>query len=195
MIYQEKIFTKEECDKIISYQNVYLDLIFRSKEPSIDLENRRIDNVGMVVKGKKLGKFFNVWDIVNDAESEWMFEKLFNWFSVVSKIERNPNNKPYGCSLHKYSKGDSFMKHKDYNERFPNRRWNLGIQLNEDYTGGEYICYDTNNKEIVLNKEVGTAIAYDASTLHEIKEILDGERYSIVLTIMKKDILEKMHLL
>ena len=31
MIYQEKIFTKEECDKIISYQNVYLDLIFRGK--------------------------------------------------------------------------------------------------------------------------------------------------------------------
>jgi len=57
MIYQEKIFTKEECDKIISYQNTYLDLLFRDKEPSIDLENRRIDNVSMVIKGKKLGKF------------------------------------------------------------------------------------------------------------------------------------------
>ena len=78
MIYQEKLFTKEECDKIISYQNVYLDLIYRSAEPSIDLENRRIDNVGIILKGKKLGKFFNVWDIVNNSESEWMFEKLFN---------------------------------------------------------------------------------------------------------------------
>jgi predicted 2-oxoglutarate/Fe(II)-dependent dioxygenase YbiX len=42
---------------------------------------------------------------------------------------------------------------------------------------------------------VGNAIAYDATTLHEIKEIVDGERWSIVLTILKKDILEKMHLI
>ena len=104
-------------------------------------------------------------------------------------------NKPAVCSLHKYSKGDSFMKHKDYNEKWPNRRWNLGIQLNENYRGGEYICYDTNDKEILLSKEVGTAIAYDASTFHEIKEIVDGERWSIVLTILKKDILEKIHLI
>lgn len=195
MIYQEKIFTKEECDKILSYTKIYTDLPFRELESNLDLDNRRINQFTKMENGKKLGKFFNVWDIVNDTESEWMFEKLFNWFLMVSKIERNPNNKPYLCSLHKYSKGDSFMKHKDYNEKWPNRRWNLGIQLNEDYTGGEYICYDTNDKEIVLSKEVGTAIAYDASTLHEIKEIVDGERWSIVLTILKKDILEKMHLI
>lgn len=195
MIYQEKIFTKEECDKILSYTKIYTDLPFRELESNLDLDNRRINEFAKTENGKKLGKFFNVWDIVNNTESEWMFEKLFNWFSAVSKIERNPNNKPYGCALHKYSKGDSFMKHTDYNERFPNRRWNLGIQLNEDYIGGEYICYDTNNNEIILSKEVGTAIAYDASTFHEIKEILEGERWSIVLTIMKKDILEKMHLL
>ena len=195
MIYQEKIFTKEECNKILSYTKIYTDLPFRKLESRLDLDNRRINEFVEMKNGKKLGKFFNVWDIVNDAETEWMFEKLFNWFLMVSKIERNPNNKPAVCSLHKYSKGDSFMKHKDYNEKWPNRRWNLGIQLNENYSGGEYICYDTNDKEILLSKEVGTAIAYDASTFHEIKEIVDGERWSIVLTILKKDILEKIHLI
>ena len=195
MIYQEKIFTKEECNKILSYTKIYTDLPFRKLESRLDLDNRRINEFVEMKNGKKLGKFFNVWDIVNDAETEWMFEKLFNWFLMVSKIERNPNNKPAGCSLHKYSKGDSFMKHKDYNEKWPNRRWNLGIQLNENYSGGEYICYDTNDKEILLSKEVGTAIAYDASTFHEIKEIVDGERWSIVLTILKRDILEKMYII
>ena len=195
MIYQEKIFTKQECDKILSYTKIYTDLPFRKLESRLDLDNRRINEFVKMENGKKLGKFFNVWDIVNDAETEWMFEKLFNWFLMVSKIERNPNNKPAVCSLHKYSKGDSFMKHKDYNEKWPNRRWNLGIQLNENYSGGEYICYDTNDKEILLSKEVGTAIAYDASTFHEIKEIVDGERWSIVLTILKKDILEKIYLI
>jgi hypothetical protein len=195
MIYQEKIFTKEECDKIISYQNVYLDLIFRHKEPSIDLENRRIDNVGMVLDGKKLGKFFNVWDIVYDVESEWMFEKLLNWFSKVSNIKCNSNNKLHGCSLHKYSKGDSFTKHIDLNPNFPDRRWNLGIQLNDEYTGGEYICYDKNNNEIVLSKEVGTAVAYNSRTLHEIKEILSGERWSIVAPVWKNHLFEKKNVL
>jgi hypothetical protein len=195
MIYQEKIFTKEECDKIISFQNIYLDLIFRSKEPSIDLENRRIDDVGAVIEGKKLGKFYNVWDIVNNTESKWMFEKLLNWFSNVSKIECNPNNKPYGCSLHKYSKGDYFTKHIDLNINFPERRWNLGIQLNEDYKGGEYICYDQNYKEIVLSKEVGTVVAYTSTTLHEITEILSGERWSVVVPVWKNYLLEKKNLL
>ena len=41
MIYQEVIFTKEECEKIISYKEVYTDLIWRSLEPAIDFENRR----------------------------------------------------------------------------------------------------------------------------------------------------------
>jgi hypothetical protein len=43
----------------------------------------------------------------------------------------------------------------DFNSNFPNRRWNLGIQLNDNYSGGEYICYDENNKEIIgdANKE------------------------------------------
>jgi len=194
MIYQEKIFTKEECDKIISYQNVYLDLKFRSAEPVIDLENRRIDN-GKVLRGKKQGKFYNVWDIVNDSESEWMFEKLLNWFSKVSKIERNTNNKLWGCSLHKYSKGDSFAKHIDLAIGFEDRRYNLGIQLNEDYTGGEYICYDKDNNEIVLSKEVGTAIAYNATTLHEIREIHSGERWSIVMPIANYYIIETRQLL
>jgi hypothetical protein len=194
MIYQEKIFTKEECDKIISYQNTYLDLLYRSTEPSIDLENRRIDS-GKVLRGKKFGKFFNVWDISNDTESEWMFEKLLNWFSKVSNIERNTDNKLFGCSLHKYSKGDSFSKHIDLAPGYEYRRYNLGIQLNDDYTGGEYICYDKNNNEIILSKEVGTAIAYSSTTFHEVREIHSGERWSIVMPIANYNIIETKHLL
>ena len=82
MIYQEKIFTKEECDKILSYTKIYTDLPFRELEYRLDLDNRRINEITKVENGKKLGKFFNVWDIVNDTESEWMFEKLFNEVDV-----------------------------------------------------------------------------------------------------------------
>jgi predicted 2-oxoglutarate/Fe(II)-dependent dioxygenase YbiX len=46
-----------------------------------------------------------------------------------------------------------------------------------------------------LNKEVGTAVAYNSSTLHEIKEIHSGERWSIVVPVWKKYLLEKKHFL
>jgi hypothetical protein len=191
MIYQEKIFSKEECEKILSYTNIYTDLVFRSKEPNIDFEKRRIEHITKHTNGKNIGKFFNVWDIRHDEETHWMFEKIIKWFSNVSKIECNPNGWPGGCSLHKYSKGDSFQKHIDLNQTFPDRRWNLGIQLNDSYTGGEYICYDNNDNKIILSKEIGTAIAYNSTTEHEITEILSGERWSIVMPINNKVVLEK----
>lgn len=194
-IFQEKIFTKEECEKILSYTEIYTDLLFRSKEPSIDFENRRVEQVAKQIQGKKSGKFFNVWDIVNDDESFWMFEKLIDWFSNVSEIPVIKNQFPGGCSLHKYSAGDSFQKHIDLSTNFPDRRWNLGIQLNDTYTGGEYICYDADDNEIILNKEIGTAIAYSATTPHEIKEITSGERWSIVMPINYKMLIQKKSLL
>ena len=44
---------------------------------------------------------------------------------------------------------------------------------------------------IILSKETGTAIAYNSTTQHEIKEILSGERWSIVMPISDKVVLEK----
>lgn len=192
MIYQEKIFTKEECDKILSYREIYTDLPYRGAEDVIDLENRRIDQFIRLENGKKTGKFFNVWDIPNDKETHWFFKKIINWFSNISEIQiKDSNYYPNGCGLHKYSKGDLFQKHIDLTKNHLDRRWNLGIQLNEEYTGGEYVCYDNNDNPIILSKEVGTAIAYDAKTLHEIKEITSGERYSIVITITTHTLIEK----
>lgn len=196
MIYQEVIFTKEECEKIISYKEVYTDLIWRSLEPVIDIENRRIDQHTYTKGGKKFGKFFNVWDIQNDSNTFWVFERVLKWFSSVSNIELNfeQAKKIQGGSLLKYSKGDLFQKHMDLTIGHENRRWNLGIQLNEEYTGGEYIGYNNDN-EILISPKTGTAVAYDSTTYHEIKEITSGERYSLVICVINNMIIQKKHLL
>ena len=196
MIYQEVIFTKEECEKIIAYKEVYTDLIWRSLEPAIDFENRRIDHHTHTKGGKKFGKFFNVWDIQNDSNTLWVFERLLKWFNSVSNIDIDIEGakKIRGGSLHKYSKGDLFQKHMDLVIGHENRRWNLGIQLNEEYNGGEYICYNNDN-EILISPKPGTAVAYDATTYHEIKEITAGERYSLVICVTTDIIIEKKYLL
>ena len=105
------MFTKEECEKIISYKEVYTDLIWRSLEPAIDFENRRIDHHTHTKGGKKFGKFFNVWDIQNDSNTLWVFERLLKWFNSVSNIaiDIEGAKKIRGGSLHKYSKGDLFQ--------------------------------------------------------------------------------------
>jgi predicted 2-oxoglutarate/Fe(II)-dependent dioxygenase YbiX len=78
---------------------------------------------------------------------------------------------------------------------FEDRRYNLGIQLNEDYEGGEYVCFGPNDEKIIISKEIGTGLAYHCSVPHEIKKITKGERWSIVMPITKKIIIEKINLL
>lgn len=192
MIYENKIFTKEECERIIEFSKIYTDLPFREKEKNLDKENHRIDQLVKKLEDKKFGKFFNVWDVVNDKNSEWMFNKLSNWFSNISGIQLT-DKKIEGCALHKYSKGDLFMKHCDITNTFSNRRWNLGIQLNDGYMGGEYILYQGEIQK-TLNKEQGTALAYKSDIEHEITEILDGERWSIVLSLSNEYVIEKRNL-
>lgn len=78
---------------------------------------------------------------------------------------------------------------------FEERRYNLGIQLNDSYEGGEYVCWDDNDNEILISKQIGTAISYHCRIWHEIKEIKSGERWSIVMPIKKRHIIEKANLI
>jgi hypothetical protein len=184
MIYQEKIFTEEECNKIINYCNIYKTTYgcFNTQQITI-VDNRLIANNGKVS--------YNVYVIPNNKNTEWFFNKLLNWFSLQSEIKLNTNNKIPKCTLHCYSNGDSFPKHVDLDKRFKTRRYNLGIQLNDSYEGGEYVCWDGNNDEVLISKQTGTALSYHCKVPHEIKKITKGERWSIVMPITEFEIIEK----
>ena len=192
MIYQEKIFSKEECDLIIEFSKKYnSNKKYREAEKYIDYETNRVEHV---IKSKnqneRLGKYFFAYDIVREENTEWMFDKLIKWFSEVSKIPINPKVTVEHCSLLNYKKGDFFMRHTDIFKNFEWRRYTLNIQLDNKYQGGDYVIY-LNDSEIILNKEPGTAIAYWSGYEHEVKEITNGERWSIVLTVPKQMLLEK----
>lgn len=184
--YQEVIFTKEECEKIIKLHKNYPALeVFRKLELSIDIENSRINYVYRNEEGKKEGKAFFVYDIVRNEETEWLFEKLINWFIKVTNVKLKDTETLSQISLLNYKKGDFFMKHSDIRKNHEGRRWTVNAQLNNDYTGGEYILY-RDDEQIILNKDMGNAITYWAGTEHEVKEITEGERWSLILSITKK---------
>ena len=182
MIYQQKIFTKEECQTIIEYHKKYTDL--EGWFPSKYIDGQRIkDNHNLMA--------YEVYNILNNAETNWFFVKLFNWFSEVSGIKIDETNKLPKCTLHRYTIGDHFAKHIDLAKGYEERRYNLGIQLNDEYDGGEYVTWDDGGNEILISKESGTALAYHCRIEHEIKEITKGERWSIVMPITKYNIIEK----
>ena len=187
MIKQEKLFTKQECDKIIKYSNVYKNTD-KEFHPNVTVINNRLVSSNGALS-------YDVFVIPNDINTEWFFNKLINWFCLHSGIKLNPNQKIQKCTLHCYNTGDKFPKHIDLTKLSEDRRYNLGIQLNNNYEGGEYLCWDDKNNEVLLSKETGTAIMYHCRISHEIKEITKGERWSIVMPISDFEIIETKNLL
>jgi hypothetical protein len=189
MIYQHLLFNEEECDLIKSYIKL---------QPTELSEYFNLSNNFNLVDGNKLiasNTSYRVFIIQNISETEWMFEKILSWFSHTNNIELNVINKVKYCTLHQYGIGDAFLKHIDLTEGFDTRRYNLGIQLNDSYEGGEYVCWDDDNNEVLISKQTGTALSYHCRIWHEIREITNGERWSIVMPIKKQHINEKINLI
>lgn len=187
MVHQEKIFSKEECERIINYSKL------EDNKPTF-IQNSKVEYFNNRIKIKdKIS--YNIYKIYNTNETEWMFNKLLKWFSEKNNVKLNDNSKPISCTLHQYIIGDKFIKHTDLNKGFEDRRYNVGIQLNVDYEGGEYLCYDINDKPISISKEIGTALSYHGRVPHEIKEITNGSRWSIVMPIHNWEIIEKQNLI
>ena len=190
MIFQENIFTKTECEKIIGYADPNQDIekFFKFSETTTAKFNSNKLKIGLKTS-------YNVFVILNDENTKWFFDKLTEWFEKTSGIKLRKENELQFCTLHKYEVGDRFTKHVDITEGFEYRRYNLGIQLNENYEGGEYVIWDDNENETIISKEIGTALAYHGRLFHEIKKITKGERWSIVMPLNSFNIIEKKSLL
>jgi hypothetical protein len=191
MIYQQPLFNEEECDLIKSY--VKLQPAGFTKYFNKSNSFNFIDGNKLVATKTKIS--YRVFVIKNTLETEWMFSKLLEWFSDVNGIKINYDNKVELCTLHQYGIGDAFSRHKDLMKGFDSRRYNLGIQLNDSYEGGEYMCWDDTNNEVLISKQTGTALSYHCRISHEIREITNGERWSIVMPITKYHIIEKINLI
>lgn len=191
MVYQKVLFTEKECNEIIGYIKQYENFLVTPKNSLIentrtvfyeDLESRWV-------------KKYNVWDIPIDENTKWFYDRIYSWFSNTSgvKLDRDSyfNTPNAAHKLHEYTLGDKFDLHIDKSWDNLDRIWNLGIQLNSNYTGGDYICYDEKNQPIYLSKEVGNVVAYNSDTLHEVTEILSGIRYSLVIKVHTWELLVK----
>jgi hypothetical protein len=160
MILKEKIlFSKEECDYIMNL----------SKE----LDELKPFGYNENVNNKKIRIRYCVWVINRNNKTQWIFDKIHRYFENETNLKiKKELDKIY---IHKYIEGQKFEKHAD--TYFKTQLHNVGVCLNDDYDGGEFVLYEP---EEPLPKEAGTIYTFPSVRFHEVKEILKGERWSII---------------
>lgn len=168
MIEQEIIFSKNECDEIISFHSEY--------NRDQHYNNSSVNQNDILYEASVLPK---------NPRTIFVFQKLFDFFEKKSK--RKLYRYPTEVFIMRYGKGDKFMKHSD---TLSDRIYSVGIQLTDQYNGGEYLVYK-NDSFNIISREIGNTYFMESSTLHEIKEIQSGVRYSLVAFIHKTDLIEE----
>lgn len=156
-------FSKEECNTIITLSD-----IFKAKH-SFTLFKREDFNY-----------YYHV--VIRNENTQWIFNRLSDFLK-----EEYPNNKLYEMPeiyLHRYLSGNEFAKHND-STNHPDQLLNIGVCLNDDYDGGEFIAY---NPFEILPKIPGTIYTMKSYREHEVKKIIKGERWSLILFLNKNNL-------
>ena len=153
-------FTKEECNYIIN----------------LSKELEKINPYGKSDHASKNATFkvnYDVWVINRNDKTQWIFNKIQTYFENQTnlKIKKELDR----IFIHKYIKGQQFGKHAD--TYYKTQIHNVGVCLNDDYDGGEFVLY---NPELILPKKQGSIYTFLSARMHEVKEILNGERWSII---------------
>lgn len=167
---QSILFTKEECDRIISLKDVY----------PLGGDNGRYDDIDRFD--------YKFYTIDRKKDTLWILERLFNFFKNETNLDVPLFFNKF-LNMHHYTVGNQFGKHIDTG--IPIKEWNIGIQLNDDYVGGEYNVYDIDGNKIQIDNKVGNVSIYQSQTPHEVTPVINGERWSIAVFIHKESVVNK----
>lgn len=162
------IFTKEECDYIKSFWNT----------------------VPIIESGGRHPIFFNGNKINVNSESKGhinFFDETHELFNFVLNRFKKINVKKFSSAIKitKYSQGDYFLPHKDF-QHYENGELSRSIvvQLSDsnEYCGGDLIVENINQ-----TRNIGECITIKASQLHEVTQITSGARYGLVIFLLNED--------
>lgn len=168
----EKIFTPEECEKIIKIGKEKGFIKGTTKDTKTNIRQSSVS-----------------WLFSND-DLEWVFKKLTDTIVYLNK-------EYFGFDIFGFNEGlqftnykspsDKYGKHVDRSQNIAVRKLSVSIQLNNpnDYEGGELWLYD-DDKGIKMKKEQGTLILFPSYVLHEVKPVTKGERNSLVCWVTGK---------
>jgi len=118
-------------------------------------------------------------------ENSWLWNEiqklissnLGDSYSVYSRV-----------TILKYTKGDYFLEHKDDVDKTGSdpRFFTVTIQLtpSDKYIGGDVVV----DRKNIIDKKIGSAALWGSNIIHEVKNIQEGSRNSLVFFISSKHI-------
>jgi len=85
--------------------------------------------------------------------------------------------KDSGYDLLKYEEGEFYRRHTDDTAKYP-RRFSMSIIVNDEFSGGDFVFFDTYKVKL----GTGDCLVFPSNICfpHEVKEVKEGTRYSIV---------------
>jgi hypothetical protein len=158
MVHQRILFTEDECDYLINYRNNGVYRNGGGYENRIDINYKQ-------------------WTISRNDDLEFLFHRVINF--IEEKFNVKITNFNEDAWIYQYEVNDGYSMHTD---NILNRRFTIGIQLNNKYEGGD-LMVDYNGKRIIVNKEIGNCYIFESFLLHGVSPIISGNRYNF-LTFM-----------
>lgn len=161
MLINIPIFSKEQCDSIISKyaEGEYITgQTSDSGEALTESDVRQCDVINLITENKLIE------DITSKIKE-----------SIQTPIEINE------LIFIRYNEGGQYKVHIDRGEGLP-RKFSLSIPLNENYEGGAFDVYTTNkaNSRRRIVQNIGTAIFFDSRLPHAVTPVTEGTRYVLV---------------
>ena len=169
--YNEKLlFTSEECELIRSYFKTESFRRFPITRADLSLDPN----------GSHMTEAKFEWDDINS----FIYPRITDWTRELG-MEFTWTTKPYGM-FRRYRKGDYFVRHDDTpwdHDGLPKRFFTIGVQLNDDYEGGDF---EIDDHYTVLKKQ-GNVSLWGIEVPHEVKLITGGIRESLTFFVDVKN--------
>lgn len=134
----------------------------------------------------------NNWERADDGDSryyhiylelDWVSNKFIDYIKKVENIDVS-DSKFVKCL--KYEIGDFFKPHTDFRPNldfYKTFMYNINILLNDDFEGGDFLV---NNQ--FYPKQRGWVYYYSSNEIHEVREVTNGVRYSILYGVFSDTI-------
>lgn len=172
-------FTNEECDRIISISN------------KIYPTTASIGGTHENSKVHRSTRSAEIYNVENNAENRWIFEKVSNAVSIINTIHFDYDivGITHGIQLIEYTSNTDIKGHYDWHidsgaGDAAHRKISFTAQLTDpsEYDGCELII-NNHAQEIVGTKERGSMHLFPSYMLHKVSPITKGTRHALVIWI------------
>jgi len=171
MIQQDIIFTKKECEKILSLCGEFV--------------RSGITNDGITVEITDDRTCYEHSFYSNKEVEELLLTKLSK-YNIISL--------PDVVTVVRYKEGQYFDNHIDSGVGHEDRYKSVSIQLSDkaEYNGGDLIIWDFDENgdktSYCSDRSCGNMVMFDSNLNHQVESVLSGTRYVLVFWLTKNQI-------